>query len=56
MKHKLKNNMQQVEPKLSTTNNQSTKNTSWEMSAQDALRINYVTSKKSLPDNSKRFI
>jgi hypothetical protein len=56
MKHKLKNKMQQVEPKLSPTNIQPTKTTSWEMSAQDALRIDYVTPQRNLSARLKRFI
>lgn len=56
MKHKLKNQMQQAELKPSDKNIQATKSSSWETSAQDALRVDYVTPRRSLPVNSKRFI
>ena len=48
MKHKEKTKMQQAEQKVSTNNSQPTNNSSWEMSPQDALRVDYVTRKRSL--------
>ncbi|MFT6029473.1 MAG: hypothetical protein ACI8O8_001209 [Oleiphilaceae bacterium] len=48
MKHKEKNTMPQAEQKSSTNNSQPTKTSSWEMSPQDALRVDYVTRKRSL--------
>ena len=52
MKLKLKNKIQQAEQNSLTRNAQHTKNSSWEMSAQDALRIDYVTRNRSLPAHS----
>ena len=51
MKLKLNNKTQQVEQKPSSQMTQATKNSSWEMSAQDALRVDYVTRKNSSPLN-----
>jgi hypothetical protein len=51
MKLKLKNKSQQVEQKQSNNSSQLTKNSSWEMSAQDALRVDYVTRKHNFPLN-----
>lgn len=48
MKPKEKNKMQQDEQKSSSNNSQPSKTSSWEMSPQDALRVDYVTRKKSL--------
>ena len=48
MKHKEKSKNQQAEQKTSTNNSQPTQNASWEMSPQDALRVDYVTRNRSL--------
>jgi hypothetical protein len=52
MKLKLKNKIQQVEQQPAAKKLLPTQNASWEMSAQDALRINYVTRNKSFPKHS----
>tara|TARA_R110001592_G_scaffold76062_2_gene229879 strand:+ start:13533 stop:13685 length:153 start_codon:yes stop_codon:yes gene_type:complete len=49
MKHKEKNTMSQAEHKTLIKNSQPSKNPSWEMSAQDALRVDYVTRNRILP-------
>jgi len=48
MKHKEKNKMQQAEQKTVINSSQSTKSASWEMSPQDALRVDYVTRNRNL--------
>lgn len=48
MKHKEKTKMQQAEQKTSVNNSQATKSASWEMSPQDALRVDYVTRNRNL--------
>ncbi len=53
MKIKLKNKIQQAEHKPATTNSQISTNSSWGMSAQDALRVDYVTRKANFPLSSK---
>lgn len=52
MKHKLKTNMQQAESKSSVKKTLPSQRSSWEMSAQDALRIDYLTAQRSLPAHS----
>jgi hypothetical protein len=49
MKLKLKNKIHQAELKTSATQAQVIKNSSWEMSAQEALRVDYVTRKNNFP-------
>lgn len=52
MKHKLKINMQQAESKSSVKKTQLSQRSSWEMSAQDALRVDYVTAQRRLSTHS----
>lgn len=53
MKLKLKHKIQQVERPSSSKTSEVNKHTSWEMSAQDALRVNYVTRKHNFPLNPR---
>ena len=51
MKLKLKNKMPQAEQQAITKQPQVKQSASWEMSAESALRVDYVTRKRTLPLN-----
>lgn len=53
MKLKVKHKIQQVERTPSSNTSEVNKHASWEMSAQDALRVNYVTRKNTFPLNPR---